>query len=92
MAQTGLFGYMLRKSAAAELLSCKETFPLRHQIDVQLGTRHWRNMSRYALSPEAVLVHSPKSEEGGCDTDVQTLSAEGAGKAHGAMLPHMLLL
>ncbi len=61
------------------------------QIDVMLGTRHWRPMSRYALSPEAVLVHSPKSEEGGCDTDVQTLS-DGDKKAHAAMLPNMLLL
>ena len=81
---------MLRRSAAAELLACKETFPLHHQIDVQLGTRRWRAGSRYALSPEAVLVHSPKSEEGGCDTDVQTLS-DGSKKAHTGM-PHGMLV
>lgn len=89
--QTGLFGYMLRRSCAAELLACKETFPLRHQVDVQLGTRHWRVGSRFALSPEAVLVHSPKSEEGACDTDVQTLGHE-AKRAHSGLLPNMLKL
>jgi GR25 family glycosyltransferase involved in LPS biosynthesis len=69
--QTGLFGYLLRRSAALELLSDKAVFPLDHQIDVQLGTRSWRPMSRFALSPQAVLVHAPKSEEGSCDTDVR---------------------
>ena len=49
----------------------------------------------------AVVVRAPimdaswtaeqESEEGPCDTDVQTLS-DGAKKAHGAMLPNMLLL
>ena len=89
--QTGLFGYMLRKSAAQELLACRATFPLQIQIDTQVHMRDWRPMSRFALSPEAVLVHSPKSEEGPCDTDVQTLG-DGAKRAHGAMLPGMLLL
>ena len=89
--QTGLFGYMIKRSCAAELLSCKEIFPLQHQIDVQLGTRHWRVGSRFALSPEAVLVHSPKSEEGACDTDVQTLGDDSK-KAHNSLLPNMLRL
>ena len=72
--QTGLFGYLLRRTAAVELLSSRgDMFPLSHQVDVMIGTRHWRPLARFALSPEAVLVHSPKSEEGECDTDVQSL-------------------
>ena len=91
--QTGLFGYLLRRSAACELLGPHgEVFPLAHQIDVELGTRHWRPMSRFALSPEAVLVHAAKSEEAACDTDVQTLSIDRSKKAHVGMQPHMLVL
>lgn len=92
--QTGLFGYLLRRATAAELLKDSAVFPLRHQIDVQMGMRDWRPMARFALSPEAVLVHSPKSEEGECDSDVQTLS-DGKGRAHSLMkanMPNMLLL
>ena len=90
--QTGLFGYLLRKSGACELLADRGgVFPLDHQVDVMMHMRRWRPMSRYALSPDGVLVHSPKSEEDACDTDVQTLG-DGAKRAHGAMLPGMLLL
>ena len=79
--QTGLFAYLLRRSAAVELLRDKDVFPLRFQIDVQLGWRHWPPGTRYALSPDAVLAQSSKSEDGPCDTDVQTLGREDA-KAH----------
>jgi hypothetical protein len=52
-------------------------------------------MSRFALSPDATLFHSPKSEDGVCDTDVQTLS-DGTCKAHTLIGPKgragMLLL
>ena len=59
---------------------------------LKIHTRHWRPCSRYALSPEATLITSPKSEEGVCDTDVQTLS-DGSKNAHGAKMPkHMLVL
>ena len=88
--QTGLFGYVLRKSAAAELLTDRQVWPLSHQIDVQLGRRHWRPMSHFAISPDSVLVHSPKSEEDQ-DTDVQTLG-DAARRAHGSMQKGMLLL
>ena len=91
--QTGLFGYLLRRSAASELLSAHgQVFPLAHQVDVELGTRHWRPMSRFALSPEAVLIHAAKSEEEACDTDVQTLSQDRTKRAHASMQPHMLVL
>lgn len=89
--QTGLFGYLLRRSAAAELLAGHDVFPLEHQVDVQLGTRRWRVGSRFALSPDAVLLHSPKSEEGHCDTDVQSLS-DGKTKAHGQLPKGMLVI
>lgn len=89
--QTGLFGYLLRKSAAVELISCRQIWPLSNQIDVQLGRRHWRAMSRFTVSPDSVLVHSPKSEEGDCDTDVQSLGASDK-KAHGSMQKGMLVL
>ena len=89
-AQTGLFGYLLRRSAVPELLS--DVFPLAHQVDVELGMRTWRPMSRFALSPEATLIHAPKSEEAECDTDVQTLS-NGEKKVHDkGVLKGMLLL
>ena len=32
--QTGLFAYLLKRSAAVELLADRDVFPLRHQIDV----------------------------------------------------------
>lgn len=84
--QTGLFGYLLRRGAAAELLRDRDVFPLKHQIDVQIGMRNWRALSRFALNPEAVLLASPKSEEGACDTDVQTVGehAPGSRPAHAA--------
>ena len=90
--QTGLFGYLLRKSAAKELLANGDMFPLEHQVDVEMGMRRWRSMSRFALSPDAVLVHSPKSEEGEEDTDVQTISGKDDKKAHGKVPKGMLLL
>lgn len=89
--QTGLFGYLLRRSAAADMLQARDIWPLAHQIDVQVGMRHWGPSSRFALNPEAVLIHSPKSEDGACDTDVQVLGDE-CKKAHAKMLPSMLLL
>ena len=89
--QTGLFGYLLRKSAAQELLTDRQVWPLSHQIDVQLGRRNWRPMSHFAISPDSVLVHSPKSEESDGDTDVQTLG-DSARRAHASMQKGMLIL
>ena len=45
----------------------------RLQVDVALSRRPWRKGSRYALEP--VLVAAPRSEDGQCDTDVQTLGS-----------------
>ena len=87
--QTGLFGYLLKRTAVAELLN--DVFPLAHQVDVELGMRSWRAMSRFALSPEATLIHAPKSEEAECDTDVQTLSS-GEKTAHGSLKKNKMLL
>jgi len=74
---TGLFGYLMRKSAAKTLLEDETLFPLRHQIDVALAQRKWPKGSRFALAPDAVLLTSPRSEDGACDTDVQTLGEPG---------------
>ena len=74
---TGLFGYVLTRAAAAELLRDKALFPLRHQIDVALSQRSWPRGSRFALDVDAVLLTSPRSEDGACDTDVQTLGEAG---------------
>ncbi len=91
--QTGLYGYLLRRVGALELLRERAVFPLRYQIDVALGTLHWPCSSRFVLSPEATLIDSPRSEDGACDTDVQTLGA-GDKKAHGSSVSGagMLLL
>mmetsp|Transcript_59749 Transcript_59749/g.129493 ORF Transcript_59749/g.129493 Transcript_59749/m.129493 type:complete len:217 (+) Transcript_59749:422-1072(+) len=70
---TGLFGYILRKSAARHLI--QSISPLRYQIDVAVSCCDWPASSRFALSPDAVLLTSPKSELGACDTDVQTLGS-----------------
>ena len=61
------------------------------KLDVQLGRRHWGPGSHFAISPDSVLVHSPKREEGECDTDVQTLGDEKK-RAHSSMNKGMLLL
>jgi hypothetical protein len=82
---TGLFGYLLRRTAAAALLQDATLLPLRHQIDVALSQRGWPRSSRFALAPGGVLLSSPRSEEGACDTDVQTLGRPGV-RAH-AQLP-----
>jgi hypothetical protein len=37
--QTGLFAYMLKRSAAVELLADRDVFPLRHQIDVAVRSQ-----------------------------------------------------
>ena len=81
---TGLFGYLLRRSAAKALLADASLFPLRHQIDIALGQCQWPAGVRFALAPEAVLLTSPRSEDGECDTDVQTLGKPGV-SAHAAL-------
>ena len=75
---------MLTKAAAEELLADPALFPLRMQVDVALGQRRWPRSSRFALSPDAVLLTSPRSEDGACDTDVQTLGERGV-SAHAAL-------
>jgi len=90
-AVTGLFGYLLRRSAAEELLADTSLFPLRHQIDVVLSRRKWKKGSRFALSPDGVLLTSPRSEDGKCDTDVQTLG-EPEADAHLHLPKEMLRL
>ena len=86
---TGLFGYLISRAAAAELSNDRSLFPLRHQIDVALGKRPWPRQTRFALDPKAVLLTSPRSEDGTCDTDVQTLGSSDA-EAH-ANLPEEML-
>ena len=88
-ALTGLFGYMIRKSVAEELLADGSIFPLSLQIDIALSRRVWPSMTRFALGPEQVLLTAPRSEEGQRDTDVQTLGALGV-EVH-ANLPHGML-
>ena len=70
----GLFGYLLKRSAAAALLRDTKVYPFRRQVDVALNARPWPKGARFALHP-AVLLTSPKSEVGACDTDVQTLGS-----------------
>ena len=69
---TGLFGYLLRRSAARALLEEGKVFPLRNQVDVAMKSHDWRG-GRYGAHPECSLLASPRSEDGACDTDVQTL-------------------
>ena len=88
---TGLFGYLLRRSAADALLGAQGVFPLRHQVDVAVAMHEWPTGSRYALSPDAVLLTSPKSEAIGGDTDVQTLGRRDEA-AHAELPPGMLRL
>ena len=64
-------------------------FPLRHQVDVAVSQMAWPPGSRFAIHPEAVLLTSPKSEEGKCDTDIQTLGKPSE-MAH-AQLPRNML-
>lgn len=86
-AVTGLFGYLLRRDAAAKLI--KSVFPLRYQVDFAMCQSHsWGANTRFVLNPSATLVTSPKSEEGACDTDVQTLG-DPRREAHRAMPPNM---
>ena len=82
VAITGLFGYVLRRSAAARLLhSSSGVFPLRHQVDVVLCAARLGPATKFAVPADAVLLAAPKSEEGACDTDVQTLG-EPRARAH----------
>ena len=69
---TGLFGYLLRRSAARALLEEGKVFPLRNQVDVAMKSHDWRG-GRYGAHPECSLLAPPRSEDGACDTDVQTL-------------------
>ncbi|KAL1524133.1 hypothetical protein AB1Y20_019042 [Prymnesium parvum] len=86
---TGLFGYLLHRRGAEALLS--SVFPLRYQVDVAVAVRGWAPGTRYAVSPDAVLITSPKSEVGRCDTDVQTLGPKGV-SAHDRFPTNMLRL
>ena len=49
-----------------------------------MGGHPWRAGQRFVLHPNATLITSPKSEEGQCDTDVQTLGRAGE-RAHADM-------
>ena len=86
---TGLFGYVLRRATAHALLA--SVFPLRHQVDVAVALRGWPAGTRFAAAPGAVLLTSPKSEVGKCDTDVQTLGARSE-RAHARFPEGMLRL
>lgn len=86
---TGLFGYLLRRSAAATLLKEGAIFPLRFQVDVAVSQLPWPPGTRFAAHPEAVLLASPKSEVGKCDTDVQTLGRP-TENAHARLPPTMM--
>jgi GR25 family glycosyltransferase involved in LPS biosynthesis len=88
---TGLFAYLLHRRAAEALLRERPIFPLRYQIDVALSQYTWPPSSRFAVRPEGVLVTSPKSEVGKCDTDVQTLG-QTTRMAHAKMPRSMLKL
>jgi len=90
-AVTGLFGYLLHRRGAHALLEPGAVFPLRHQVDVAVSQYAWPAASRYVVDPQAVLLASPKSEEGACDTDVQTLG-QPTKRAHASMPRSMLLL
>ena len=89
VAVTGLFGYMLTRSAASALL--RAVFPLRCQVDVALNMHPWPSGARFACAPDAVLLTAPKSEEGACDTDVQTLGPPGE-EAHRSLPKGMMRL
>ena len=84
---TGLFGYLLHRDAAVQLLADRSLFPLRGQIDVALSARPWPRGSRFQLLEDGVLVVSPRSEDSK-DTDVQTLGAPDAA-AHEGLPPGM---
>lgn len=89
---TGLFGYLIRKSAARQLTAPQgDVFPLRHQVDVALSRRAWPAATRFAVPAAKPLIGAPRSEDGACDTDVQTLGEKGA-KAHGALPEGMLTM
>lgn len=90
-AVTGLFGYLLHRRGASALLIPGAVFPLRHQVDVAVSQHTWPAKSRFVVSPQAVLVASPKSEEGACDTDVQTLGPPSK-RAHANLPKTMLVL
>ena len=49
---TGLFGYLLRRSAARALLEEGKVFPLRNQVDVAMKSHDWRG-GRYGTTPSA---------------------------------------
>ena len=86
---TGLYGYVVHKRGAQALLKPGALFPLRHQVDVAVSQLPWPRGSRFAADPSAVLLTSPKSEEGACDTDIQTLGKQSE-HAH-AELPRSML-
>ena len=88
---TGLYAYLLTKAAAKALLQPGAIFPLRTQVDVAVAMRPWPEHARFAIDPQAVLVQCPKSEEGACDTDVQTLGEPGE-RAHANVPPGWQLL
>jgi GR25 family glycosyltransferase involved in LPS biosynthesis len=63
---TGLYGYLIHKRGARTLLADNALFPLRHQVDVAVSQLAWPRGARFAVDPAAVLLTSPKSEEGKC--------------------------
>ena len=86
---TGLYGYLISRRGAKALLAPKALFPLRHQIDVAVSQMPWPKGTRFCIDPNGVMLTSPKSEEGACDTDIQTLGRPRE-KAH-ADLPRTMM-
>ena len=88
---TGLYGYVVSRRGAKALLAARALFPLRHQVDVAVSQMPWPKDTRFCVDPNGVLLTSPKSEEGACDTDIQTLGRQSE-KAHAALPRTMMRL
>ena len=88
---TGLYGYIISRRGAQALLGGNALFPLRHQVDVAVSRQPWPKGTRFCIDPKGVLLTSPKSEEGACDTDIQTLGAP-LEKAHRELPKSMIRL
>jgi GR25 family glycosyltransferase involved in LPS biosynthesis len=91
MCLTGLYAYLLHRRGAQALLQPQAVFPLRHQVDVAVSLYPWPAGSRFILDPQAVLAACPKSEDGACDTDVQSLGKP-TERAHAAIPQSMMLM
>lgn len=71
---SGMHSYVISRSGAAWLLKQPSLRPLSCQLDTALVALPWGLGKRWSVALDSPLFTAPPSQEGSCDSDVQTIA------------------